>query len=247
MAYRGVERVEYSLTNSLTRLGLPYPGMERNVLRQFQKYAHRDIVDRNGDWHWLSVAQHHGLPTRLLDWTFSPLVALHFAVADPEKYPDKPAAVWMVNYTEAHRLLLKRDTDVLRHHGGAIFSVDALAESFKGLDELDGSVSAAHPGTIAVFFEPNTIDDRIANQFAFFSALSDPWMPFEEWLAQDHVKNMVTAKKVIISPGKRSDPKSNLKWEIRDRLDQSNINERVLFPGLDGLCKWLARQNKARP
>ena len=232
-AYRGVSAADYALTNSLTRLGKRYPGMEENLLKQFKKYAHKHIVERDTEWHWLSIAQHHGLPTRLLDWTYSPFVALHFATDDLDQY-QYDGAVWKVNYSDVHELLQKQHTASLDSHGSRIFSVDSLVETIPDLLALDKRSATNYE--IAVFFEPPAIDERIVNQFAYFSALSNPFLSMDEWLDMPHVKGHVEAVKIVI-------PKT-LKWEIRDKLDQSNINERVLMTGLDGLCAWLKRHYK---
>ena len=61
-------------------------------------------------------------------------------------------------------------------------------------------------------------------------------MSFDDWLQLPHVRGAVHATKIVIA--------ADLKWEIRDKLDQSNINERVLMTGLDGLCAWLKRHYK---
>jgi hypothetical protein len=83
--------------------------------------------------------------------------------------------------------------------------------------------------TFALFFEPPSLDDRIVNQYALFSVMSDATQRFDEWLeGHEYTYNR------IVIPGR-------LKWEIRDKLDSLNITERVLFPGLDGLSRWLKR------
>jgi hypothetical protein len=233
-AYRGVAEADFPLSTSLARLGAPYPNMERNLLKQFQKYAKTDVVEKDTDWHWLSVAQHHGLPTRLLDWTYSPFVALHFATEALDTHPQKDAAVWKVNYSQVHDQLQKGQIHTLDKLGARIFSVDALSATIKGLDDLDEFSAKSYE--IAVFFEPSSIDERITNQFAYFSVISNDQLSFDKWLQLPHVNGKVDAVKIIIP--------DDLRWQIRDKLDQSNINERVLMTGLDGLCAWLKRHYK---
>ena len=80
-----------------------------------------------------------------------------------------------------------------------------------------------------VFLEPPALDRRILNQFALFSLMSSPMARIDAWLEQ-HPR---LCRRVLI-PAK-------LKWEIRDKLDQANVNERILFPDLDGLSRWLTR------
>jgi len=67
------------------------------------------------------------------------------------------------------------------------------------------------------------------NQYAAFSLMNDAGARLDEWLEQ----RPEVYKRVVVP--------ARLKWEIRDKLDQANITERMLFPGLDGLSLWLAR------
>lgn len=223
-AFRGLSDAEYRLETTLIRLRGPYSELEGHLLRNFRKYAHRNVVERDSVWHWLSVAQHYGLPTRLLDWTNSPLIAAHFATANIEKF-DIDGVVWAVNYVKAHQLLPKNLSTRLEKEGANVFTVEMLSESLESLDKLSNLTE----NEFGIFFEPPSIDDRIVNQFAFFSLMSEPTVVMDDWLK----RNPGIGRKIII-PGK-------LKWEIRDKLDLSSITERVLFPGLDGLCRWLKR------
>jgi hypothetical protein len=225
-AFRGLASTDHTLTSSLVRLAAGRSDVHRlelSLLRNFRKYARAEGAESDSIWNWLALGQHRGLPTRLLDWTYSPLVALHFATEDPLRF-NEDGVVWCVNFVEANRLIPRRLQRILRAEASDTFTVEMLAgfESLRRFDAL-----AREP--FVVFLEPPAIDRRILNQFALFALMSSPAARFDDWLS-DHQD---LCRKVIIP--------ASLKWEIRDQLDQANVNERVLFPGLDGLSRWLER------
>ncbi len=228
-AYRGCSNQKYELETSLMRLGGDYAALEAHLLRNFRKYAHRSAVEADTPWHWLALAQHHGLPTRLLDWSFSPLVALHFATADVDRF-DEDGAIWMVSYFEAHAALPGLLRQALERERCDVFTVEMLSECVANPAELAG----LDRDPFLLFFEPPALDDRIVNQYSLFSVVSDPATSLERWLER-HPR---AAKRVIVPAA--------LKWEVRDKLDQANVTERVLMPGLEGLCRWLARHYSTR-
>jgi hypothetical protein len=227
-AFRGRDDARDDLATSLARLGGDAATLERHLLRNFRKYAGRDAVPADSEWNWLALGQHHGLPTRLLDWTNSPYVALHFATSHTGEF-DRDGVVWMVDYVHAHELAPAPLRECLQQEGAVLFTTELLVSAAGSLDELD-----ALGDDFAVFVEPPSFDERIVNQYALFSLLSRPDTSMDAWLG----RHAELARRIVIP--------AELKWEVRDKLDQANVTERVLFPGLDGLTRALTRHYAPR-
>lgn len=238
-AFRGQPK-DYPLRSGLMRLGHPIPELpnfERYLFNSFKKYAHQEFQGENSEWRWLSFAQHHGLPTRLLDWTYSPFVAMHFATSDLSKM-EEDGVIWCVNLYAIQKWLPKKLYKVIDQARSGVFTIDMLEENFEDIQAFDTNEGDRD---FVLFFEPPSLDLRIVNQVALFSFMSNPSGNLDDWLANTSLMKSNIIDSADSEICKKICLKKEAKWEIRDKLDQANINERVLFPGPDGLSSWLKR------
>lgn len=225
--YRGLTDSSYKLETSLQRnCKTKQYDIEKPILRNFTKYASIEQPNlKNSVWSQLIIGQHHGLPTRLLDWTYSPLIGLHFATGENDfsKIGSCDCVLWEIDIEEINSLLPKKYQKILHENSAYLFTVDML-DNFS-LDQYDIDMTDKS----FILLEPPSIDQRIINQYSYFSVMPQNIKDFEQFL-DNYTKN--TTKYII---------NKNLKWQIRDMLDQMNINERIIYPGLDGLSQWLKR------
>src|SRR5215470_16999784 len=136
LVFRGLSDTRYPLTTSLMRLGGQYAPLEPHLLRNFRKYTWPAPGIRDAVWDWLALAQHHGLPTRLLDWTYSPLVALHFATVNLDRY-DRDGVVWIVDSVAAHAELPAVARAVIAEAGAKVFTTELLSAVASDLAAFD--------------------------------------------------------------------------------------------------------------
>ena len=232
--YRGVTDTEFDLKTSLFRnCGEIQDRLEPSILRYFTKYGIMDDPSIAASvWRQMIMGQHHGLPTRLLDWSHSSLIALHFATAEDhfERIDERDGVVWRIDAKELASLLPENYRVKLSSQLTDIFSVDSLSEVVNSTAQYDSDMK----NKSMVIIEPPSSDQRIINQYSYFSIVPMGITDIGKFL-DENTEN--TVRYVI---------KKNIRWDIRDMLDQLNISERIAFPGLDGLSKWIARHYYVR-
>jgi FRG domain len=173
--------------------------VEEYLIEDFEKYT-VPFVDMRGLSYVekLVHAQHHGLPTRLLDWSTNPLKALFFAVED-------------VSY----------DLD------------DGVIIGFSPTDWLV-STKSVDLGEKLTSFYPEHLNDRLAAQEGCFTSFPlENEIGFEvNELSKENYPDETDVFYTCIIPAK-------FKQRLRIQLSEFGINHRTLFPGLDGIAKWI--------
>jgi hypothetical protein len=227
--YRGMSNVSYKMMTSLRRVCKEKSQLlEPVILSNFTKYAVlEDPSIETSIWRQMILGQHHGLPTRLLDWSFSPLVSLHFALteSDLDQMDQHDCVVWRMDIDELHGMLPERYQRVMEKESTTAFSLKMLQEACTGPEQYDADMQ----GKAMLIVEPPSIEQRIVNQFSFFSIIPSGMENIETFLNEYTNK---TVRYII---------KKEIRWQARDLLDQLNISERIIYPGLDGLSRWLER------
>lgn len=227
--FRGMSSSGYRLVTSLFRnCGSRQSFLEPAILKSFAKYAvAEDPQIQSSVWRQMISGQHHGLPTRLLDWSHSSLIAMHFATAedDVEDTDKRDGVVWRIDAEEISALLPIDYRRVLEREYSNTFTVEELSEVANSTSRYDRDMGERS----FVIIEPPSTDQRIINQYSYFSVVPAGIEDLEVFLDR-HTENTV---RYIID--------KSLRWDLRDILDQFNVSERLVYPGLDGLSRWIAR------
>jgi hypothetical protein len=219
--------------------------VERDTYREFEIAARRELgnmplLER------LSIAQHHGVPTRLLDWSLNPLVAAYFAAA---ANPTKSAAIWTLNLSKfpfpagLGRQLPEGGFTIekINHYGRGV--VPSFAQPVSKPLQTFGSIEApsqppSTPDSTFVVWKPARIDERLQRQNGLLS-----WFhSFEEakviWNYTEHIVTCeqragdnLLAKFVL---------PDTAKLKVLEQLARLGITAHHLFADLDGLGQYLA-------
>lgn len=207
---------------------------DKNLFKAWKRhaYAYENRLFES-DWEWLYIAQHHGLVTRLLDWTTNPLAAAFFGIwhiekelGDPlEEQPDNNVAVWA--YWD-NRGWGAGGEDSPPYEPFKLFE-DCKDKNVFIPIEPKHEKNAKAEKRVKKFVQrvvPKYVTQRLVMQHGIFTYHDPPDLPLDENIFEGR-----SLEKIIID--KKCLP------ELQLYLSIYGLNERTMFPDFDGLSRFL--------
>lgn len=222
--------------------------LECEVLETFSNHLLTYVQHRpQTQWEELAIAQHHGLPTRFMDWTTNPLVAIYFAVRNTQGNNNDSAVYVLISNPKRYADLRREQptevesapdaTEIENEDAGDVYEDFGLDTTATHDTETDTSKTDAEskPTVIAgpaelpspfkitenIIYDPPHVSPRIRAQDGVLLAC---WQPMNDLDEKDYLEIVI---------------KQSAHDEIRRRLDQYGVFDKQLFPDLDGIAKWL--------
>jgi hypothetical protein len=228
---RDVKR-ERSSPNSFIRYHLNRETETWDLLDRFQQYAHsylRHVPAINDLSSWLALMQHHCVPTRLLDWTESPYVAMYFAVEDKanEKRPrekEMHSAVWAIDLA----WLETKGRELLQSKNVAPSAVDSSPSETA---DYTNHLLRETEEPVIVRINPPMSNPRLFAQRGIFLCKLFHQASFGQILMTMMMHPEPTDQPVI----RKLEIGRSLRIKFLKHLRAMNIRRASLFPGLDGL------------
>ena len=223
-AFRGHSDVDWQLFSTLSRYLMSYnvnrevwPQQESRILRIFRRKAHLflgHIPEEEDSFQWLALMQHHGAPTRLLDFTWSPYVAAFFAL----ERATGDAAIWALFpphlYNKRTRTL--RPSQRVEEHEIGPWVKGNFEKNFLPNEQR-----------IVIIGEPHRMNQRIVAQSGTFVLPGVLDIPVEELAPGSAITKFIFVT-------------SKLRKQAMAELYRMNISHATLFPDIDGLARSLA-------
>lgn len=213
--YRGHTDDRWTLVPSVARRR-EWLQAENLMLKRFKQDAYPRLrYTLNSEWEWLLLAQHNGIPTRLLDWSENPLVGLYFSVSSDRGQDDEPAdgSFWILRPREFNKRAVPDGPEIL------MFGHDQVLDSYLP-ERILGSPTVEPVAVVAI-----RSFDRIVAQSGTFTINHRSHDPLEERFGD----NCLECYRIPV----------NRKEFIRNQLRALNIMDMTVYPDLSRLGSYI--------